>query len=185
MPRISNSTLFLVVVLSLIGFTVYRSGWIPLELGGAATGSVLELDTPQPEVDSPPEFAEDDSSQLEVGGSSSALLAEEAEPLNDPEPPRRGGSVRLIALDEPAIEKQPAVEKKVETPATEAETASELIRSCRFALRNEPRNKNRHSTSARSTVRSKLDKSSKLTKPCRSCSGNSPISVPACKSGSI
>jgi LysM repeat protein len=125
MPRISNSTLFLVVVLSLIGFTVYRSGWIPLELGGAATGSVLELDTPQPEVDSPPEFAEDDSSQLEVGGSSSALLAEEAEPLNDPEPPRRGGSVRLIALDEPAIEKQPAVEKKVETPATEAETASE------------------------------------------------------------
>lgn len=119
MSRISNSTLFLTVVLSVTGFSVYRSGWVPLELGGAATGSVLEMDTPQPVLDSPPEFAVDDASLLEVGGTSFKTLEDQPEPLEEPETIRRREPIQLVALEEPAVT------KSVEAPAAEAETTSE------------------------------------------------------------
>lgn len=118
MLRISNSTLFLACVLSFAGFTVYRSGWVPLELGGAATGSLIEVAAPQPTLDSMPEFAAAEPSLLEVGGTSSEPPAEQVEPLEEPEPisPK---PIRLVALED-----LPAA-KKAETPTAEAEDTSE------------------------------------------------------------
>lgn len=119
MPRISNSTLFLAVVLSFAGFTVYRSGWVPLELGGAATGSLLEVDAPQAVIDSPPEFAANDSSLLEVGRTAFQTLDDQPDPLEEPDAIRLGGPIQLVALEEPAVA------KKVEVPASEDETSNE------------------------------------------------------------
>ena len=119
MPRISNSTLFLAIVLSFAGFTVYRSGWVPLELGGAATGSLREVDTPQAVSDSPPEFAADDSSLLEVGGTAFKTLADQPDTLEEPDAIHRGGPIQLVALEEPAVAKQ------AQLPDTEAESTSE------------------------------------------------------------
>ncbi|MFM9960764.1 MAG: L,D-transpeptidase family protein [Planctomycetaceae bacterium] len=138
MPRFSSSSLFLVVLLTVAGFGVYHSGKIPLELGGAATGSVMKDDAPQSVLDSAPEFAADDSPQLEVGGASSESLVEGSErdsnliprvlanaatdlsePLEEPKAIRRGAPIRLVAFEEPAVAQKseaPAAAKKVESP---------------------------------------------------------------------
>ncbi len=118
MPRISNSTLFLTVVLGLAGFTVYRSGWVPLELGGAATGSLLEADAPPETFDSSPEFAAGESLLLEVGGSPSEPQTEQVEPSEEPDSISTK-PIRLVTLEEPAVT------KNAEAPAAEAEANGE------------------------------------------------------------
>ncbi len=115
MPRISYPTLFLAVVLSLGGFGIYRSGLIPLELGGAATGSLIQEAAPPPTVDSAPEFVLDDSALLEVGRTASEVLLAQSDLLEEPDS-KGSKSIQLAALEEPANE----IESPSETPAEPA-----------------------------------------------------------------
>ncbi|MBC7820115.1 MAG: L,D-transpeptidase family protein [Planctomycetaceae bacterium] len=115
MPRISSSTLFLALVLTFGGFTLYRSGWIPLELGGAATGSLIQENAPQPAFDSSPEFAADDSLLLEVGATLPEALPDQADLLEEPAS-IASRPIRLVALEEPATEVETPSESPAEPP---------------------------------------------------------------------
>lgn len=118
MARISNSTLVLALLLGFVGFNVYRGGWVPIELGGAATGSLLGDDDSPSDLNSLPEFTADESALIEVSGASAEAHSGESEPVEEPRS-ISAGPIQLVSQE------VPAVSKRIETPATEAEANSE------------------------------------------------------------
>lgn len=62
MPRwISPFSVLIATLLSCGGFAAVRNGWLPVELGGAQTGSIVDTDSSTPNIEPSPEFEADDT----------------------------------------------------------------------------------------------------------------------------
>ena len=106
-----------VALLGFAGFVVFRSGWVPLEFGGAETGSVVDVEArthgaAANQSGLVPEFeAEDSEPQLDVGGTPNGVLSEQSEPeLEEPavKPERRSAnSLRAPKLLELSDDDEP------------------------------------------------------------------------------
>ena len=87
MPRrISPFLAVTVVLLGCAGFAAYRSGWIPVEFGGAPTGTIVDSSLSSSGLDQPPEFEADDSASHDIRGVPRELLPNQTEPLLPDEP---------------------------------------------------------------------------------------------------
>ena len=146
MSRLSTSPLFVSVLLGLAGFTAYRCGWIPVELGGAATGSVLEEDHSQTGLEAVPEIEADGSAPIEIGRTSFKSIEDQSEPalledslaFNDRRTTTRRRDVeleepesistsriRLVAEEQPAAEPEIKREPISEPPVRIAQRAKD------------------------------------------------------------
>ncbi len=69
MPRWNSPFLAaIVVMLGSVGFSAYRSGWIPVEFGGTPTGVIVDAVSTSGGLDQPPEFEADDSESPDGSG---------------------------------------------------------------------------------------------------------------------
>jgi LysM repeat protein len=128
MRRSSTAALLLLVLLGLAGFTGYRRGWVLLELGGAATGSLIDADAQRSNSAPWPEFDANHSTQLEVGGVA-AQQPIEAPDLSEESRERPTRPIQLVAQTE-----SPTAEKT--TPlSTDAEASEEPSPTVRIAKR--------------------------------------------------
>ena len=56
----------MVVLLGGAGFAALRSGWLPVEFGGAPTGSLVDVNSPTADGDQAPEFAAEETPHLKM-----------------------------------------------------------------------------------------------------------------------
>ena len=77
----SPTSALLIVVLGFAGFAAVRSGWIPVEFGGASTGSIVDANSAANEPDQIPEMDADDTPSLDFGGVTREQPLKEVEPL--------------------------------------------------------------------------------------------------------
>lgn len=77
--RFSLRSFVLLMLVGLATVAAWRPAWLPLELGGTPTGSIVNADMPSSESESPPEFASDEALPFETDQRLDAPL---------PDPPR-------------------------------------------------------------------------------------------------
>ena len=77
----SPTSALMIVVLGFAGFAAVRCGWIPVEFGGASTGSIGDANSTSNEPDQFPDLEADDTPSLDVGGITPEQPLKEVEPL--------------------------------------------------------------------------------------------------------
>lgn len=116
--RISSFSTVIAMLVGCAGFAAYRGGWIPVEFGGAPTGSVIEATSRPTGLDASPEFEADDNAEEE--------LLQRAVAQNSA--PRTSRRLRLVSEEQPLDtpkKSEPAASPSTEAPAVDSDPKTE------------------------------------------------------------